>query len=63
MSSVAGGVSGLLVVLANNLRLCNDSDFERFNFFFEDFFFSSVILTAVLLVVVGEEASETTTYK
>jgi hypothetical protein len=66
MSSVAGDDSGLTFGFVRDLRLCDDSDFERFKFFFEDFLVSFSVLTIVLIVssvVVVEEVSGRTSYK
>jgi hypothetical protein len=54
------GDSEFIFDFIHDLRLCIDSDFERFKFFFEDFFLSFSFL---LVVVVVDEISETLTYK
>ena len=61
VSSLGAGDSELMFVFVINLRLCVDSDFERFKFFFEDFFDLFSVLTVSFAVV--EEASGTTVYQ
>jgi hypothetical protein len=58
-SSIDGEDSGLIFVFITDLRLCVDSDFERFKFFFEAFFdvLPPLLLSSSLTIIVSGNAT------